>query len=91
MEGDGTGDPRDPEGEAHQQHRPADAVQHADAAADAAPQPEAEYLQAGREDAANDRRADQSDQRCIRRLGPFVEKQRRDARSENGAGREAGK
>ena len=56
---------------------PADAVEEPQPAADPPAQVESEHFEPGRENAADDSRADQRHERRIRRLGSLVEQQRR--------------
>ena len=83
-------DPGDPEADAPQQDRAADAVERPEPVAACAPRSGNPAVSSTRrQDAADHERAHQRDERRVRRLGALLEQQRPDPRAEHRADREA--
>ena len=79
------GDPPQHEARAGDQHGPADAVEEAERRPEPAPQLEAEHLEAGREDAADQEGSAEREQRRIGRARPVLEDERAHARTQERA------
>jgi hypothetical protein len=89
MERHGARDPHEPQPEARHQHRPGHAVEHAEPLAQAVAQVEAEQLEPAGQDAADQQRSDQGEQRRVGRLRPLLQEHRPKPGTQKRAAREA--